>query len=55
MPTGQKNGSSRMIAVRVPNELDVKVQEIAKQNGTSVSQVVIAAIKDYLQKEDAKG
>lgn len=51
MPTGAKNGKSQFMAARVPLDLHEAAQRAADENGVSLSQVIIEALREYLQKE----
>ena len=55
MPTGAKNGKSHLVAVRLPLDLEELLMQEARARDLPYSQIIIAAIRDYLQKEDAKG
>ncbi len=55
MPTGAKNGKSQFTAARLPLDLHEAAQRAAMEQGVSLSQLIIAALREYLQKEDAKG
>ena len=52
MPTGPKNGKSRSFTLRLPMDLDALVRKISEERGVSVSQIVIAALREFLTKED---
>ena len=43
MTTGTHNGKSRLVAVRLPHDLDEALAAKAKQDGTSVAKAIIAA------------
>ena len=55
MPTGAKNGKSQFVAARVPLDLHEAAQRAATEKGLNLSQLIIAALREYLQKEDARG
>ena len=45
-----RNNESQLTAVRIPLDLDARLRKYAADQGTSVSQVIIAALAAYLSR-----
>jgi hypothetical protein len=48
MPTGAQNTKSRQVAIRLPHDLDKRIQQYAADHGLTQSQVLIALLENGL-------
>ena len=50
---GRHRSTSRLINVRMPNEINERLKETAKRLGVSASQIVIHATREKLEEIDS--
>ena len=52
LSNAEKTPKTKLIAVRLPEELEEKLKELAKAKGISFSRTLIEALKYALEEED---
>lgn len=51
----EDNYKTKLIAVRLPEDLETKLQSLAKARGTSFSKTLIEALRYALDEDDSNG